>query len=88
MFLYISVAVSVVFLCLIYYFQIKQTNSTKSVKGLSLSMNIIKNLCTIITLVSLYLSDSAPISFLAQAMSLVFGTYTIYQYFKYKKGSA
>ena len=88
MFLYISVAVSVVFLCLIYYFQITNTEKKKSVEGLSLSMSILKNVVTILTLFSLYLSDSQPISFLAQGMSLVFGSYTVWQFKKYSKGDA
>lgn len=88
MFLYISVAISVFFLVMIYYYQIKTTNEKKSVKGLSLSMNILKNTVTILTLISLYLNGSALISYLAQSLSLVFGSYTVYQYFKYKKGVA
>ena len=87
MFLYISCGVSIVFLVLIYYYQITQTEKRKNVDGLSLSMNIIKNVCTILTLVSLYLTGSPTVSYIAQAMSLLFGTYTILQYLKYKKGS-
>lgn len=88
MFLYISVIFSVVMLISIYYFQIRQTMKKKSVKGVSISMNYMKNIVTILTLVSLALSGAGWISYVAQGLSLVFGSITVVQYYVVKRKEA